>query len=64
MASVSVSISVTTKGAEPLREVLRRNGFDVESRQAIEKPWVGEQFTLRLRAWGGGGGGGGTAPSP
>ena len=50
------------KGAEPLLEVLRRNGFDVESRQAIEKPWVGEQFTLRLRAWGGGGGS--TAPSP
>lgn len=36
------------KGPEPLLDVLGRNGFRVEARQTIEKPWVGEQFTLRL----------------
>ena len=44
------------EGADQLLGVLAEAGFEVESRQAIEKPWVGEQFTMRLRGRGEAGG--------
>ena len=36
------------QGAERLLAVLAENGFEVERRERIDKPWVGEQLTLRL----------------
>lgn len=41
------------QGAEPLLGVLQENGFRLERRQPIDKPWVGEQFTMRLADRGG-----------
>lgn len=39
-------------GPEPLLDVLEKHGFRVEARQSIDRPWIGEQFTLRLAAGG------------